>query len=306
MASIRLIAWLSLSFIASTASSQGLLDFADPCVKGTQSFQSTSQALRERADAVVADWEKLQDPPADLFPLYQEAAKLGLYNSWVNHPQTAPLIQILTQSTPTFDSKAFFLEKVYPTAITPDQEKDLVRGVFKADYGTRLRPQLLANRKDIDDQIQKQKDSLDGSCKNGEFDKIFRATIGNFAGIVASNFAASANEKGDIAKAVRGLSGVSLTDIQQFGILGGPDSELNKALNDALGNSDLKKVITGLASALDPSKWKIETPKIELPQLPNAPQLPNIPLPQLPNAPEVRIELPKVDDLPKLPSCCKW
>jgi hypothetical protein len=39
--------------------------------------------------------------------------------------------------------------------------------------------------------------------------------------IVSANVEAAKNEKGDIAKPVRGVSGISITDIQKYGIQGG-------------------------------------------------------------------------------------
>ena len=282
---------------ASNAWGQGLLDFADPCVKAGKQVKSTSEALRTNADAVLKKWDSLKTPPPELLPYYKDAIKLAIYNAWIGNPLASSLIEETKKANPQFNALAFFNEKVYPTAVNPEQEADFINGAFVADYGTTLRPKILSERQALEDKIKTDKNSLDDSCKNGEFDKIFRVTIGNFAGIVASNFAASANERGDMAKAVRALSGISLTDIQKHGILGGPGSELNKALNNTLGNSDLKKLIVGLAN-LNPGSWKIDLPKVNLPQLPNAPKFPNIPLPQFPPAPKI--------ELPKLPSCCKF
>lgn len=282
---------------APNAWSQGMLDFADPCVKAGKQLKSSSEALRSGADAVIKKWDNMKEPPPELLPYYKEVIKLAIYNAWITNPLAASLIDETKKNNPQFDTLAFFTEKVYPTAVSPEQEKDFINGAFLADYGTTLRPTLLAERRNLEDKIKTDKTNLDSSCQNGEFDKIFRVTIGNFAGIVADNFAASANEKGDMAKAVRALSGISLTDIQTHGILGGPGSELNKALNSTLGNSDLKKLIVGLAK-LNPTSWKIDLPKVELPKLPNGPKLPNIPLPQLPPAPKI--------DLPKLPNCCRF
>lgn len=295
----RTISFVLLASVVLVPNARGeeLLDFADPCVKAGKQLKSTSAALRTNSDAVLKKWDNLKEPPPELMPYYKEAIKLAIYNAWLSNPLASSLIEETKKANPQFDSLAFFTEKVYPTAVKPEQEADFINGAFVADYATTLRPKILAERQALENKIKTEKDTLDGSCKNGEFDKLFRATIGNFAGIVASNFAASTNEKGDMAKAVRALSGVSLTDIQKHGILGGPGSELNKALNNALGNSDLKKLIVGLAN-LNPASWKIDLPKVDLPKLPNAPQLPNIPLPQFPTAPKI--------DLPKLPSCCKF
>lgn len=283
--------WLLLAttiLSSATVCAQGALDFADPCIRAGEALKTSSEALKASGNAVLAQWDALKAPPPELLPHYKEAFKLAFYKSWSEHPLAAPLLAQMKQADPNFNALTFFSEKVYPTAVKPEQEQEWINGLYLADYATTLRPKLLAQRDEIDKRIAEDRSTLDASCKNGEVDKLIRATIGNFAGIVAANFAATEAEKGDIAKAVRALSGVSLTDAQKHGILGGPNSEINKGLDRALGNSDVKKLIVGLAT-LNTSSWKVETPK-----------LPNAQLPELAPAPHIRVELPK------LPSCCRF
>lgn len=47
--------------------------------------------------------------------------------------------------------------------------------------------------------------------------------------IMQENIKASGRESGEIDKLVRALSGVSVKDIRQYGICGGPNSEVRKA-----------------------------------------------------------------------------
>lgn len=46
--------------------------------------------------------------------------------------------------------------------------------------------------------------------------------------IISANIDASKNENGEIAKLVRALSGVSITDIERYGLCGGENSEVRK------------------------------------------------------------------------------
>jgi len=52
------------------------------------------------------------------------------------------------------------------------------------------------------------------------------------AEIIAENIKASERESGDIDKLIRAMSGVSVKDIEQYGICGGPNSEVRKLAGD--------------------------------------------------------------------------
>jgi hypothetical protein len=51
---------------------------------------------------------------------------------------------------------------------------------------------------------------------------------GLFERNIEQNFAAAGDESGAIAQAIRAATGVSLGDIERYGIAGGPNSEVNK------------------------------------------------------------------------------
>lgn len=46
------------------------------------------------------------------------------------------------------------------------------------------------------------------------------------------NLEASKHESGEIAKLMRAISGISIKDIQEYGICGGPNSEVRKLFGD--------------------------------------------------------------------------
>jgi hypothetical protein len=59
---------------------------------------------------------------------------------------------------------------------------------------------------------------------NGELMKVLMAP-GN---IIVGNIKAAGRESGELAKALRGTSGISIRDIERYGIFGGPNSIFRK------------------------------------------------------------------------------
>lgn len=273
------ITFFSFVLIAASISSggkakaDGMLDFADPCKGAQKEFGSTAEALKTRADAVISEWDARQEPPGEIRGLYVEAIRKAAFQAWSTNDQVKPLIATLKQSDPKFDEAAYFYEKVYPAALTNEQESEMVRALFKADYQSSLRPKFLEDRKSLDKKIDEQKQELDSSCKPDVFNQVIRATFGRAILIVTGNFDAAKNESGEIAKLVRATSGISLTDIEKYGIQGGPNSEISKALR-AVGvgpNSEITKGLKVLTDTLNPTKWKLDLPN-------NPPPVVNIPI----------------------------
>jgi len=66
----------------------------------------------------------------------------------------------------------------------------------------------------------------DGFGPNGEVMKVLRAPVE----MIASNVPGAKHERGEGAKILRVLTGVSVADIQTYGPQGGPNSEVSKLL----------------------------------------------------------------------------
>jgi hypothetical protein len=255
-----------------SAHAQGVLDFADPCKDAEKQFSSTSSALRGRADAIIAEWDKMKEPPSDIRDLYVRAVKEAIYNAWLKSPEVGPLVDAVKKTKPDFDSQVFFFETIYPNAVSPEKEKEIVNEAFQQDYKSHLRPNFVADRQKLEDRINEQKRSLDENCKPDEFNRVIRSTFGRAIMIINANTEAAKNERGEIAKLVRLTSGISISDIQQRGWEGGENSELRKITQAIKGgpNSEVNKAL----EAIDPRKWKIGPPPNKLPDLP--PNLPKI------------------------------
>lgn len=245
------------------ANAAGALDWADPCVDAEKTFNSNGAAARARADQVIKEWDGRVEPPGELRGLYVEAIREGAFKAWSDDPGTKVILDALKAKDPKLDPKVLFITEVYPKVITPEKEAEYVRAIYKADYDSKIRPQLVTSRAELEKQIAAEKQKMDGACKPDVLSQVLRGTIGNALIILGNNWNAAQNEKGEVAKYFRATSGVSLTDIQKYGIQGGPNSELNKILGGE--NSAARQVI----KALDPSQWKIkvDAPKIDPPTI---------------------------------------
>jgi hypothetical protein len=257
--------------LSSPAFAAGALDWADPCVDAQVKFSSNSAAARYRVDQVIQEWDSRTEPPGELRGLYVEAIREGAYKAWSDDPGAKTLLDAMKASDPNFDAHNLFITQIYPKVMTPEKEAEYVRLLYKADYDAKFRPELIKSRNAIEDKISAEKQTMDGSCKTDVLSQVLRGTIGNALILLGSNWSAAQNESGEVAKYFRAASGISLTDIEKYGIRGGENSELRKLLG-----SD-ESVASQVVKALDPTQWKVDLPKISPPTI----NLPNIPAPKI-------------------------
>jgi len=121
-------------------------------------------------------------------------------------------------------------------------EIKLAKQLFRQDYQNNIVPKIATERKELDVEIQNKQKELDEACSPDVFNQTMRATIGRVVMIVDGNFEAAKDEKGEIAKLVRGIIGISITDIFKYGLAGGENSEINKlraTWSDALDNAGI-------------------------------------------------------------------
>lgn len=255
---LRIMSFSALGFVSSLAAAQGALDWADPCVDAKKTFKSNSEAARSRTDQVIREWDARKEPPGEMRGLYVEAIREGAFKAWSDDPTAQTLIQMALKNDPQFDARKLFLTDIYPKVMTPEKEAEYVRSLFKADYEAKFKPDLIKARQALDTEINAKKKEMDAACKPDVLSQVLRGTIGNALAMLGNNWSAAQNEKGDIAKYYRATTGISIADIQKYGIQGGPGSEMNKILGGE------KSVAREVINALDPSKWKV-TVKIDPP-----------------------------------------
>lgn len=239
--------FLICALVSSPAIAQGALDDLDYCVKEKQKFRSSREAIESKIRGVqskLSGWHKNPDTlPAETLKEYRDAVRAYAFTVWKSTANGKAVIN----SWNTQDTKVItdnFYKFIYPAQITEDQEKLLAKALFKKDYEENVKPKLDAQVKTVNAKVAEGKKELDGACKSDVVSQLFRVSLGNLIKTVGGNFEAVKNESGFGAQIVRATTGVSITDIVKYGIVGSDSSELskiNKTFNKALEDAGLGK-----------------------------------------------------------------
>lgn len=266
MRALTLVMIVGLTFPA-VVRAEGALDFLDPCKKEEKRFKSTTEAIRTRvadAKSKAAAWDANPDTlPDNVLLQYRGAVRAFALKSWLDSASGQELVKTWKLKDQGAISKRFF-DTIYAKDVPEETEKKIARMLFKQDYAQNIKPDIDKKSSEIDKTINDQKQKLDKQCSPAVFDQVLRGTVGNLVMIVDGNFKAAKNEKGEIAKYTRALSGISITDIMKYGLRGGENSEVRKlqktwtgALDGAgIGpNNELRKFL----AAVDPTN--LPTPK---------------------------------------------
>lgn len=226
-----IVAALSVfGFTSEQVFAEGTLDFLDPCIAAGNKFDSSAAAMRSNAAAVEAKWSDINNPPQELRSLYVEAIREAFYKKWSELPAAKDQLVKLKTKTPDLDEKKYFIENIYPMVITPDSEGKMVLELYKSDYEKNIQPQISQARVELEKTIGEGKQTYDESCKPDVVNQAIRATFGNLAIAINSNVEGAKREDGDIAKAIRAISGISIADIGTKGLFGGDNSVINQSL----------------------------------------------------------------------------
>jgi hypothetical protein len=266
MRRISLIAGFSLFILNSGGAFAVELD---PCVTQTAAFKTNADAIRGQtaaAQAKFASWnDNPENLPADILVSYQTAVRDYAFGLWKD---TAAGKGVLASWQPLADdgaAKAKFLTFVYSNEISPELEKKLAFAVFKKDYADNIKPKLNQLVEDSNKDIAANKAILDEGCSATVFAQFMRVTLGNAMIMVNDNFDASKRESGEVAAAVRAITGISITDILKNGIQGGEGSEVskfNKMFEDVLDKNGMgSSTVAGqIFNAINPTKWSVTIP----------------------------------------------
>lgn len=269
----------------------------DPCVAEEKKFNTLADALRGQAAATAAKFANWNDNPdtipEDVLAEYRSAVKDYAFGVWKDSPTGKGVVQSW-QPIAEDAAKAKFLEFIYAKEIPPELEKKLAQSVFQKDYADHLKSKLGKMATEVNDDINANKEKLDGACSAGEFSKFLRMTLGNAMIMVHGNFDAAKREDGEIAKAVRATTGISVTDILKDGLQGGPNSEVakfNKMLEDVLDKNGMggSTVVGQVFNSINPTKWSVDLPNVHLPNV----HLPDVHLPDI-HLPDIPLPKPKI------------
>lgn len=279
------IIFLSLLTLVPSAASADIP--FDPCNSQESKFASTTDAARGQMHVIQAKYQGWYDNPdtlsSEMYNNYRDAIRLYLFNKWKITPSGSGTISSWGVSPD--DPVAFqkFVEFIYTKEIPSEMEKQSVHKVFRQYYEAKIKPEIDKTSAENEKIIADRKKELDESCEPTVFAQFFRVTIGNLLITIGDNFDAAKNESGDISKAIRAVTGISVDSIQEWGLQGGENSEIHK-LNSAIDSvmeangMGSSTVVGQVANSLNPTKWKIEAPKIE--------------------TPKVDIQLPPIRDIP--------
>ena len=234
--------------LSQNANSKGMLDFMDPCKDAESDFKSSSTSIRHQTKASVSKieaWYKSPDSlPSDMKAYYREAVKSYAYKVWSDSPTGKGTIASWRAANANVDIKNQFLQFIYPKEVSTDLENSLATQLFKRDYIENIKPNMDKEVKEINAMLASKKEELDEACSSDVVSQVFRGTLGRVIMIGQANFDAAKNEDGDIAAAVRAITGISITDIFKYGLSGGENSEINKLKRtwiDALDNAGVGK-----------------------------------------------------------------
>ncbi|MBX3306489.1 MAG: hypothetical protein KF751_10620 [Nitrospira sp.] len=259
---------LSLIQFSSNAMADGALDFADPCKAEEKKFKSTASAIQTRAKESVSTVEAWNSDtskiPSRVLNQYRALVKAAAYKAWEESPRGKGVIKSWKDQDPKVDVPTKFRQYIYETEMNEDLEVKFARLLFQRHYTESLKAQLQKDMEDVNKVLDEKRKELDSACSPAVFNQVFRSTIGRAVLIVNANFEAAKNEKGDVAGAIRALTGISPTDILSKGLAGGEGSEVNKlkrSLSDGLDNLGIGEnhFLRESLRALDVTQ--IETPK---------------------------------------------
>ena len=260
--------------IASVALGQAQALELDPCVTEKAKFETTADALRGRTVEILTKFASWNDKP-DLIPedtlkVYRDAVRDYAFGIWKETPAGKGVLESWQPLPDEAAAKVKFLTFVYAKEVSPELEKKLAQSVYQKDYAENIKPKLASAAAGVNNDINNNKAKLDESCSQSEFSRFMRVTLGNAMIIVNGNFDAAKNESGEIAKAVRAITGISITDILKNGLQGGENSEVakfNKMLEGVLDRNGMgSSTVAGqVLNSINPTKWKISLPEAKLP-----------------------------------------
>lgn len=200
-----------------SVSASSLLDGADPCVDAEKQFKSEQMRM---LNAFESEKKRL-----DEMPIPQENYR-KIWNQVAYQSAKKQIIERYSSITFTEEQLEQMSQKEvhnYIKTIGEDGVNTEMDTIFKEHKNQSLSD--LENDKVMSEiELKKQKKELDDSCGTGEVERVFRIVISG----IDSRIKSMGSEKNFDAKVFKFTTGISLADIDQYGLLGGPNSEARK------------------------------------------------------------------------------
>ncbi len=210
------------------AQAEGIFELLDPCVAAKEEFQSSrSEILDEIREQLE---ENTTGEPSIEFTNYWWAEKRRFLLDYFSRSELAELVKAAGGS----DTEAFALWMA--KQIEREGGADRLDNVVVVDEFHRLRQLvILEQRGSTEKELERAKRELYGECALELLDQRIGAQLTvTSLDIIAGNFEAAASERGDLSKLVRATTGISVSDIQRYGMLGGRNSEFRRLFSSLL------------------------------------------------------------------------
>lgn len=225
-----LLAASAIALAAATPSAQaaGAFDFLDPCIAARDDL---SQQTRDVAQTFAqAEGQILTAAAPDGFLALWMRVKKEQARPYFDS-DVSPMLVSLGVTDIEAAYEMWFRAQI--ESVDPEQ----LRALIDENYRQVLREELAVSRTHTEEDANRARDALNSQCKNDVGSQVLRVVMSPI-GWIAGNFEAGKDEANIVTQVFRAVTGISLADIGEFGLLGGPNSELRRALNAVVGGEN--------------------------------------------------------------------
>jgi len=217
---------LSIILLSATLSSlshaEGVFDFLDPCIAAKSDYWDARNNMLAEFDNAQASTPS-ESAPKEFQDLWWKE-KTKLLRAYYDE-KLAPIIKLTGGDV----DKGFdiWLAKT----ISESGGADGIKKLTDEEYRRVRELAILKQKSETIEALDNRKTELYDQCPSDVANQVFRGTITIVTapiGIVLGNLEASKNESGDIDKALRATTGISVGAIKDKGVLGG-NSDARKA-----------------------------------------------------------------------------
>ena len=209
--------------LAGTArASNGVFDFLDPCVKATDEFHAERASVLTQADRAIADADRAPSTP-EYRAAWMKAKNVQL------RPMFDKYVAADLKDNGVTDLDGAY-QKWFARQLR-DMGDATVNQLIDSSFHQELKQVRIEQRTHDAAQLQAAQTELDGACKADVGNQALRVTMGVVLApfnIIGGNIAGAGRESGVIDQGLKATTGISVKDIKEHGIFGGPNSVFRK------------------------------------------------------------------------------
>lgn len=207
----------------------GVFDFLDPCIAAKDDYWDQRGKIIAQFDQAQASNTSAIAPKEFEDIWWKEKTKV--LKEYFDE-KIAPIIKLSGGNV----DKGFdvWLAKM----VSDSGGADAIKKLVDEEYRRIRELAILKQKSETQSALDSKKKELYGQCPSDVASQVFRGTITIVTapvGIILGNLEAAKNESGDVDKALRATTGISIGAIKNDGVLGGKESEARKACNAVAG-----------------------------------------------------------------------